>query len=55
MRRKPSYDDIKAKLKDYLMETYDIKPSLAERAVNKMFIVVTDYIAQEEQKESEQH
>ena len=45
------YEDIKGLLKNYLMNQYDIRPSLAEKAVEVMFVKGADYISIEEQRE----
>lgn len=45
------YEDLKKELKDFLMNTYDIRPSLAERTFQLMFETAADYISREEQEE----
>lgn len=45
------YDEIKILLKNFLMNQYDIRPSLAERTVELMFTKGAEYISLEEQKE----
>ena len=47
------YEDIKSLLKNFLMNQYDIRPSLAERTVELMFTKGAEYISLEEQKEKE--
>lgn len=47
------YEDIKALLKNFLMDQYDIRPSLAERTVNEMFMKGAEYISLEEQGDKE--
>lgn len=44
------YEDIKILLKNFLMNQYDIRPSLAEKTVDKMFIKAAEYISLEEQR-----
>ena len=48
------YEDIKFKLKQFLMDTYDIRPSLSEKTVEEMFKRGTEFISLEEQKEREE-
>lgn len=45
------HDDIRSLLKNYIMNTYDISPSLAEKAVEEMFKKGAEFISKEEQKE----
>lgn len=45
------YEDIKALLKTFLMNQYDIRPSLAEKATEEMFKRGVDFISKEEQQE----
>ena len=47
------YTDIKSLLKTFLMNQYDIRPSLAERAVEVMFMRGAEFISLEEQKKKE--
>ena len=42
------YEDIKILLKEFLMNQYDIRPSLAERTVEEMFKKGVDYISKED-------
>ena len=44
------YEDIKNLLKNFLMNQYDIRPSLAERTVDEMFRKGAEYISLEEQR-----
>lgn len=44
------YEDIKIALKNFLMDQYDIRPSLAEKTVDEMFRKATEYISLEEQR-----
>lgn len=44
------YKDIKNLLKNFLMNQYDIRPSLAERTVDEMFRKGAEYISLEEQR-----
>jgi hypothetical protein len=44
------YEDIKIALKNFLMDQYDIRPSLAERTVDEMFRKGVEYISLEEQR-----
>lgn len=44
------YEDIKILLKNFLMNQYDIRPSLAEKTVDEMFRKATEYISLEEQR-----
>lgn len=44
------YEDIKLLLKNYIMNTYDIRPSLAEKTVEEMFKKGEEFISKEEQK-----
>lgn len=46
-----TYMEIKDILKRYLMETYDIRPSLAEKTVEVMFYKGADYISTMNMKE----
>lgn len=50
---KSYYEDIRFKLKQFLMNTYDISPSLSEKTVDEMFKRGTEFISLEEQEESE--
>ena len=43
-----TYEDIKILLKTFLMNQYDIRPSLAERTVEEMFKKGVDYISKED-------
>lgn len=45
------YEDIRSLLKNYIMDTYDIRPSLAEKTVEEMFKKGAEFISKEEQKE----
>lgn len=45
------YDEMKILLKNFLMNQYDIRPSLADKTVEKMFMEAVSYISLEEQKE----
>ncbi len=45
------YEDLKKVLKDFLMNTYDIRPSLAESTVAVMFVAGVNYISEKEQEE----
>ena len=45
------YKDIKSLLKNYIMNTYDIRPSLAEKTVEEMFKKGAEFISKEEQKD----
>ena len=47
------YTEIKSLLKTFLMNQYDIRPSLAEKAVEVMFLHVSEFISLEEQKEKD--
>ena len=47
------YKDIKIKLKQFLMNAYDIRPSLSEKTVEEMIKRGTEFISLEKQKESE--
>lgn len=47
------YEDIRLKLKQFLMENYNINPSLSEKTIDEMFKRGTEFISLEEQKESE--
>lgn len=44
------YEDIKILLKNFLMNQYDIRPSLAEKTVDEMFRKAAEYISLEEQR-----
>ena len=44
------YEEIRSLLKNYIMNTYDIRPSLAEKTVEEMFKKCVDFISIEEQK-----
>ena len=44
------YEDIKSLLKNFIMNTYDIRPSLAEKTVEEMFKRGAEFISIEEQK-----
>lgn len=46
------FDEIKILLKNFLMNQYDIRPSLADKTVEKMFVEAVNYISLEEQKEN---
>lgn len=43
------YEDLKKVLKDFLMNTYDIRPSLAESTIAVMFVAGVNYISEKEQ------
>ena len=48
-----TYKDIRFILKQYLMESYDIRPTLAEETIEEMFRRGTEFISLEEQAEKE--
>ena len=45
------YEEIKMLLKNYLMNQYDIRPSLAEKTVEKVFMEAANFISLEIQKD----
>jgi hypothetical protein len=47
------FDEIKILLKNFLINQYDIRPSLADKTVEKMFVEAVNYISLEEQKEKD--
>lgn len=48
------YEDIKLKLKQFLMDNYDIRPSLSEKTVEEMFKRGTEFISLKEQAERDE-
>lgn len=48
-----NYEDIKIKLKQFLMESYDIRPSLSDKTVEEMFKRGLDVISFDQQTEKE--
>ena len=48
------YKDIKFKLKQFLMDNYDIRPSLSEKTVEEMFKKGAEFISLEEQAERDE-
>ena len=46
-----NFIQLKEVTKKFLMDTYDVRPSLAEKTVEVMFNKAAEYISLEEQKE----
>ena len=47
------YEELKVLLKEFLMNHYDIRPSLAERTVDHMFLEAVNFISIEDQYRGE--